>query len=170
MNSINPRWIFLLFAIGCSGLVLAAVFIEPFKSMDACPMCMMQRVMFIFVAVFSLIACIHAPKKWGQKIYAVLTGLAAGVGAGVAIRQLWLQQLPEDRVPACGPGLDYMLEVFPLLEVIELALRGSGDCAKVQWTFMSISIPGWSLIAFAGVVLLSLYILFKRQNSSETAA
>ena len=170
MNMIAPRWIFLLFAIGCSGLVLTAAFIEPFKSMDACPMCMMQRVMFLMVAAFALIACLHNPEKLGQRIYALLTTAAAGVGAGVAIRQLWLQQLPEDQVPACGPGLDYMLEVFPLLEVIELALRGSGDCAKVQWTFMSLSIPAWSLVAFSGVTVLSIYILFRKQNTPESAS
>lgn len=161
----NPRLLNALFFLGCSGLITTAIFIEPFKSMDPCPMCMMQRAVFILLAIVSFIAFAHGPNNIGNRIYATLTTVIALIGASVASRQLWLQSLPEDQVPACGPGIDYMLEVFPLLEVIEMAIRGTGDCAKVQWTLAGLSIPGWSLIAFLAIALFSLLILFKRKTS-----
>lgn len=154
-----------LFFLGCSALVLIAIYVEPFKSLDPCPMCMMQRALFVVIAGVALVAALHNPGGWSKKLYAALTGLTALAGAGVAIRQLWLQSLPEDRVPACGPGLDFMLEVFPLLEVLEMALRGTGDCAKVQWSLFGITIPGWSLAAFAGIALLSAYLLFSKRDT-----
>jgi len=162
---LSHRNVHALFLLGCSALVLIAIYIEPFKSLDPCPMCMMQRAIFIAIAGISLIAVLHNPAGWGRRLYAALTGLTAIAGASVAIRQLWLQSLPEDRVPACGPGLDFMLEVFPLMEVLEMALRGTGDCAKVQWSLFGITIPGWSLAAFVGIALLSLYLLLSKRDA-----
>ncbi len=127
-------------------------------------MCMMQRVFFSAIGSFALIAALHNSKQLGAILYSGLLALLSLGGAAVAIRQLWLQSLPEDQVPACGPGIDYMLEVFPLLEVIEMALRGTGDCAKVQWTFLNLSIPGWSLLAFIGFAIIAISILFKKDN------
>jgi len=160
----KPRYLFLVIFIGCAGLLGSAIFIEPFSSMDPCPMCMMQRVVFCAIGLCALLACLHNPDFIGQKVYAGLTTILSVAGASVAMRQLWLQSLPEEQVPACGPGIDYMLEVFPILEVIEMAIRGTGDCAKVQWTLMNISIPGWSLLAFIGMSLLALCVLFKKRN------
>jgi len=124
---------------------------------------MMQRALFIGVGVVALMAVIHGAKRIGENIYSTIIGLISLGGASVAIRQLWLQSLPEDQVPACGPGIDYMLEVFPILEVIEMSLRGTGDCAKVQWTLLNISIPGWSLLAFSGFVILAITVLFNKR-------
>ena len=155
----------LIIFLACTALVVSASYVEPFSSMDPCPMCMMQRFIFGAVATVALLGFLHNPGRLGSSIYASLTGLIAIGGAAVASRQLWLQSLPEDQVPACGPGIDYMLEVFPLLEVIEMSLRGTGDCAKVQWTFLNVSIPGWSLVAFVSFTIIALSILFKKGNN-----
>ena len=109
---------------------------------------------------------LHNPAKLGQKIYAFFIALISIGGASVAIRQLWLQSLPEDQIPACGPGIDYMIEVFPLLEVIEMSLRGTGDCAEVQWTLFNLSIPAWSLVAFASITVSALFILFRKNTDN----
>ena len=85
--------------------------------------------------------------------------LIAGAGAAVAGRHLWLQSLPADQVPECGPTLDYILEVFPLSKALQLVLRGSGECAKIEWQFLGLSIPGWTLIAFSGFILFGLILL-----------
>ena len=159
----QPRYLFLLILLGCLTLLSSAIFVEPFKSMDPCPMCMMQRWVFSAIGIFALIAILHNAEFIGQKIYAGTLAVFSMIGAGVAARQLWLQSLPEEQVPACGPGIDYMLEVFPILEVIEMAIRGTGDCAKVQWTFLNLSIPGWSLIAFIGMTFIALSVLFKKR-------
>lgn len=160
----SPRQTFIVILAACVALLGSAVFIEPFSSMDPCPMCMMQRSVFLLIGIICLIAGIHNAAPIGQKVYAALVAIISILGASIATRQLWLQSLPEDQVPACGPGIDYMLEVFPLLEVIEMAIRGTGDCAKVQWTFLNISIPGWSLLAFITFVLLAISILFIKRN------
>ena len=98
----------------------------------------------------------------GRRVYACCTLFFRLAGIGLASRQLWLQSLPEDQVPACGPGLEYMMDVLPWTEVVSVMLRGTGDCAEVQWTFLSLSIPGWSFVAFSGFVLISL-LLLRRQ-------
>ena len=69
-------------------------------------------------------------------------------GAGIATRHVWLQHLPKDKVPECGPGLSYMLNKFPLFDVFEKIFRGSGECAEVGWTLLNLSIAGWSLVWF----------------------
>jgi disulfide bond formation protein DsbB len=162
----NSRLLFLAILFACAALLGSAIYIEPFKSMNPCPMCMMQRAVFALIAVFCILAAIHNPARVGQKVYATITGLTALGGAAIASRQLWLQSLPEDQIPACGPGLEYMLDVFPILDVIAMAIKGTGDCAEVQWTLASISIPGWSLLAFAVIAVISTWILFRPEASS----
>tara|TARA_B100000446_G_C10408867_1_gene290254 strand:+ start:335 stop:634 length:300 start_codon:yes stop_codon:yes gene_type:complete len=83
------------------------------------------------------------------------------IGSSLSIRQLYLQSLPNDLVPTCGPDLEYLLETLPVLEVLLIAIKGDGNCAEVLWSFLGISIPGWLLIAFIvlfAYVLTSLYI------------
>lgn len=159
--SFTHRTTHLLIVLACATLLLTAIFIEPFRSMDPCPMCMMQRAVFLALGAWSLVALLHNPARVGQIVYGALGILIASLGAAIAGRQIWLQHLPEDQVPACGPGLEYMLDVFPLLEVIEMAITGTGDCAKVQWTLFNISIPGWSLIAFLGMAALLIALMVR---------
>lgn len=159
--SFTHRTTHLLIVLACATLLLTAIFIEPFRSMDPCPMCMMQRAVFLALGAWSLIALLHNPARVGQIVYGALGILIASLGAAIAGRQIWLQHLPEDQVPACGPGLEYMLDVFPLLEVIEMAITGTGDCAKVQWSLFTITIPGWSLIAFLGMATLLIALMIR---------
>jgi disulfide bond formation protein DsbB len=106
----------------------------------------MQRIWVVIVGVLALGAALHGR---GLTRWALATGAAAIIGSGFSLRQLWLQNLPADEVPACGPGLDYMLEVFPLSDVLKAMVMGTGNCAEVTWTFLSLSIPAWVLLAFA---------------------
>ena len=103
----------------------------------------------MIVGVLALGAALHGQ---GLGRWALATGAAAIIGSGFSPRQLWLQSLPADEVPACGPGLDYMLEVFPLSDVLKAMVMGTGNCAEVTWTFLSLSIPAWVLLAFAGFI------------------
>jgi len=84
------------------------------------------------------------------------------VGLAIAGRQVWLQSLPPDLVPECGPGLEYMFQAFPLTEALSMVLRGSGECAEVQWVFLGLTIPGWNLVVFSGFILLGLWALLAR--------
>ena len=140
----------------CAGLLGFGYYLQYYQGLEPCPLCIFQRVAFLALGVVFLLATLHNPRGWGTRVYAVLLFLIAGIGAAIAGRQVWLQSLPPDQVPECGPGLNYMLEMFPLSEVITTVLQGSGDCAEVDWTFLSLSIAGWALILFVALGVIGL--------------
>jgi disulfide bond formation protein DsbB len=130
----------------CCGLMGFALFAQHVLLLDPCPLCVFQRVAVISIGIICLVAALHNPAGAGRIVYAVLLGLAAVAGASVAGRHAWLQQLPPDQVPSCGPGLDYMLETLPFTEVLGKVFRGSGECAEIVWQFLGLSMPGWVLV------------------------
>ena len=138
-----------------------ALFFEHVMGLEPCYLCIMQRVMVITTGCFALLAALHNPAARGIKIYGVLMTLSAIGGGMVSTRQLWLQSLPADQIPACGPSLEYMLDVFPLFEVVEMLLKGDGNCAEILWSLFGISMPGWVLVAFAGLMAISLFQVFR---------
>jgi disulfide bond formation protein DsbB len=83
------------------------------------------------------------------------------IGALIAGRHIWLQSLPPDQVPECGPGLNYMLDNFPITEVLSTVLRGSGSCAEVIWSFLGMSMPMWTMIWYVGLGLITLFLLYR---------
>jgi disulfide bond formation protein DsbB len=145
-ENISGRWLYLAGTLVIAGLFGAALYLQYVLHHDPCPLCMVQRVIFIVMGVLFAIATLHNPKRTGAKIYAVLIGLFALSGIGVASRHIWIQHLPADEVPACGPGLDYMLDNFPMSDVLHELMHGSGECAEKGWTFLTLGIPEWSLV------------------------
>jgi disulfide bond formation protein DsbB len=135
----------------CCGLLGYALYAQYVLGLDPCPLCIFQRVALIGLGLMFLIAAVFSAGPALRRFHAILIGLMALAGSGVAGRQLWLQALPPERVPACGPGLDFMLEAFPVGEVLMTVLSGSGECAKVDWTLLGLSMPGWVLIALTGL-------------------
>jgi disulfide bond formation protein DsbB len=149
--------------VGLCVLSLAIVYyLDAVLGLEPCPLCMTQRVFVVASGLCVLLAFLHGPGPTGRRIYAALAGLFAMVGAGVAARHVWLQRLPEDQVPACGPGLEYMLENFPFTETLKLILMGDGNCADVVWTFAGLSIPEQALLLFAMLVIVNLWQLLRR--------
>jgi disulfide bond formation protein DsbB len=110
-----------------------------------------------------LIAAAHDPGAWGRRLYAALLALAALATIGVAIRHLYVQSLPEGSIPACGASLDFMLKVFSLSEVLVKVLTGSGECARVTWSFLGLAMPGWVLIAALVLGGFGVWINLRRQ-------
>ncbi len=165
MVSLSARQLNLGVFLVCAGLMATAWYMELVMGLEPCPLCMMQRLAVVAVGGVALLGVLINPKSTGVRILAGFTLLFALAGMALATRQLWLQHLPPDQVPACGPGLDYMLEVFPLLEVIQIAIRGTGDCAKVQWTFAGLSIPGWTWLIFAGMAVISVWQIVRPRPS-----
>lgn len=150
--------IFLLAVIA----MLLALWLQYHEHLEPCPLCIFQRVAMIATGAVALVAFLHGPGRLGRRIYAVLNFLAAAGGMVVAGRHVWLQHLPPDQVPACGPGLDYWLDTFPLHEVMVKVFRGSGECAVVDWTFLGLALPAWTLLAFLGFGALTLWQLLRR--------
>tara|TARA_R110002072_G_scaffold1369_6_gene11281 strand:+ start:36929 stop:37423 length:495 start_codon:yes stop_codon:yes gene_type:complete len=160
----SSRIVFLAVFLGCTFMMAVALYMEHAMALEPCPLCILQRVMVIAVALVALIAAIHGPGATGIKAYGGLSIFAAATGGAISIRQLWLQSLPEDEVPACGASLDYLLDVFPLTEVLTMILSGDGTCAEVVWELFGISIPGWTLIGFIGLIIIGAYqMLYPRR-------
>ena len=156
----------------CLGLLGYAWYAQSALGLEPCPLCIFQRVGVAACGVLFLLAALQNPKATGARLYGSLLLLAAFATAGVAARHLWIQHLPAGAVPSCGASLNYMLEVFPLSDVIRKVLSGSGECAQVSWRLLRLSMPGWVLIAAASLGLLAAYANFpsRRRGSSQQLA
>lgn len=144
------------FAI-CVGLMAYALYLQHGTGLEPCPLCVLQRLAVIGLGVVFLVAALHNPGRTGASVYGLLLAFIALLGVAVAGRHVWLQHLPPEDVPACGPGLEYMLEELPLAQVLTKVFSGSGECADVDWLFLGLSMPTWVLIWFvilgvAGIV------------------
>ena len=136
-------------------------YLQYLDGQDPCPLCLVQRgfyfgLLFVFAA-----GAIHGPARRGTMVYGLLGLLLGASGAAVAGRQVWLQHLPADQVPQCGPDLYFMLDNFPLAKVLTNLLRGSGQCAEVKWQFLGLSIAEWSLAWFAGLAIFALWAVLR---------
>jgi disulfide bond formation protein DsbB len=136
-------------ALACALLLAFGYYLQYVQGLDPCPLCLVQRGFFYaLLAVFG-IAALHSPARGGRLAYCLAIFLLAAGGAAVAARQVWLQHLPPDKVPQCGPDLYFMLENFPLSRTLKTLVSGTGECAVVDWTFLGLSIAEWSLAWFA---------------------
>lgn len=161
-SSVQHGWLSRRMLNGLGFLICAAglgfaYYVQHFQGFEPCPLCIFQRLALLLVGLIFLVAAVHAPRGWGAKGYGIMIGLAAGVGTAIAARHVWLQHLPPDQVPLCGPSLEYMLQAFPLNETLREVLTGSGECARVDWTMLGFSMPEWTLSLFivlgvAGVI------------------
>lgn len=162
---------FLIVFLGCAGLLGFGFYLQHGQGLEPCPLCLLQRGAYGLVGTIALLAVLHGPGPVGRILYAAGLELGALLGLALAGRQVWLQHLPKDKVPACGADLKFMLENFPLAQTVEELFKGSGECAKVDWTFLSLSIAEWSLAAFAvffltanGIVVLAVLALRARRQ------
>lgn len=161
LNKITPRSWNICVVICCVALLGFAMYNQYVDYLDPCPLCIFQRLVFLWMGAFALLAAIHNPVGIGQKIYAWLVLSGAILGASIAGRHIWLQHLPAEEVPECGPGLNYMLENFPLMETLENVLRGSGSCAEVIWSFLGMSMPMWTFAWYTGLGLVTLWVVYR---------
>ena len=163
MNLPDNRTINLLMAAACAGLIAIAIFyFQNHLGLEPCYLCITQRVFVIAIGVIFLVAGLHNPLAKGQKIYSSLVAATAAVGGYFSIKQLRLQSLPEDKVPACGPPADYLFDAFSVSEAISMLLRGDGNCAEVQWQLLGLSMPGWVLVAFIGFAAVAIFQLLRK--------
>ena len=144
----------------CAGLMGSALYLQYYEYQDPCPLCLLQRVVYIVLMALFLVAALHGPGRVGATVYGGLLFVVAAIGAVIATRHVWLQHLPKDRVPECGPGLEFMLRKFSLTRALEKVLAGSGECAEAGWTFLGLTIAGWSLLWFVLLGAFALYLLW----------
>lgn len=165
MNSF--RGVFLTGFLVCLSMLLVAGYFQFIEHLDPCPLCILQRLMVLAVGFVFLLGLIHNPIDTGRRVYGFLVVLFAGLGAAIAGRHVWLQSVPEDQVPSCGPGLNFILDNFPISQAVDMVLRGSGECADVLWTLLGLSIPAWTLVAFVVMIIAGLTQLFGRHKRPD---
>lgn len=161
LNKITPRLWNSFIVVCCASLLGFAFYNQYVDYLDPCPLCIFQRVVFFCMGAIALLAVIHNPGRTGQQIYTWLIVVSATTGTLIAGRHIWLQSLPPDQVPECGPGLNYMLDNLPLMEVLSTVLRGSGSCAEVIWSFFGLSMPMWTMIWYIGLGLMTLWLMYR---------
>ena len=156
----NSRKFFIVIFTICIGLLIFGLYLEHVQGLEACPLCIFQRIAYTVIIFIALIGAIHNPRNLLQIIYKLLMVISAITGAAIAGRQIWLQHLPPELVPECGPGLDYMFNVFPFGEALKMIFTGSGECAEVKWRFIGLSIAEWSLIMFIGIFIATILSIY----------
>ena len=156
----NSRKFFIVIFTICIGLLIFGLYLEHVHGLEACPLCIFQRIAYTVIIFIALTGAIHNPRNLLQIIYKLLMVISSITGAAIAGRQIWLQHLPPELVPECGPGLDYMFNVFPFREALKMIFTGSGECAEVKWRFIGLSIAEWSLIMFIGIFIATILSIY----------
>ncbi len=162
LQALSPRLVFFGIAAVATLSMLFAYYLEHQLELTPCPLCMSQRVFVVLAGLIALLAALHNPAGWGRRVYGGLCAIAAITGGAIAARHVWLQHLPEDQVPACGPPLEYMLETLPFSDTISLVLMGDGNCAETVWTLLGFSIPEQTLALFAALLAVSVWQTLRR--------
>ncbi len=163
----DPLTLRLAVFVAVVGLMGFGYYLQYVEGLQPCPLCITQRFFLVLTGCLGLAAALHRPGVTGSTVYGLLGASSALAGSGFSMRQLYLQGLPPDQAPACGPSLDFIFSTFPLTEALSILLRGDGNCAEVAWEFLGLSIPGWTLIAFWGLaaVWIAQIWLSRRQSA-----
>ena len=158
-----PRLGYALGFLACAGLLGFAYYLQYYEYQDPCPLCILQRVAVISLGLVFLAAALQGPHGIGRKVYGAVLGVIASCGAAVAGWHIRMQHLPPDELPSCGPGLDYMLDNFPLGDTLKMVFTGSGECGDVLWRFLGLSMPTWVLIGVGTLGIVGAWNGFRRQ-------
>jgi disulfide bond formation protein DsbB len=166
---LNPfRWPFRAQCVAglivCAALYSYALYVQFALNIEPCPMCIFQRIVFIVMGIVFLVGAIQNPRDNGRKIYGLVLLLAAFVGIGIAARHIWIQHQPPDPFAGCAPGWNYMISNFPLSKALKMAFTGSADCSQITWTFLSLSMPVWTLVCYALLGVGAVWAGFRRRT------
>jgi protein dithiol:quinone oxidoreductase len=163
-----PRRVLVLVCAGCVAALLFGLYLQHVVGLEPCPMCIVQRYAMLLVGLLAGLTAL-ARNRGVQLGGSFLVLLAAGFGAFTAARQSWLQWYPPE-VASCGRDFYGMIETFPLQRVIPMIFKGSGDCSKIDWTFLGGSLANWSFVAFCFWIAVALTLIVKlgvRRSSNQ---
>lgn len=143
-------------------LAFAYFWLERYLGLDPCPLCVFDRYVIGLAAAIFALAALHCPAhRLTRRLYGAASTIVLLIGVGIGTRHVWLQQLPEDQVPACGPDLGYMFDVFPFFEALTMVLEGSGSCAEIDAMFLGVTLAQWTLVLFVALTLLAAWTLIR---------
>lgn len=147
---LQPRVLYLSVFVAAAALIGFGMYLQQVDHLEPCPLCILQRYAYVVVGSLALLAAV-VPRVPGRFVgwLAILCALS---GAGVGVWHVWLQLHPP-AVSACGPSLEYLVANLPLGRALPRIFQGYGDCTNIDWTFLGLSIPGWSIICLTGSAL-----------------
>ena len=156
---------FLLGFLACCGLMAYALYAEHVLRLQPCPLCIFQRIAVMALGLMFLLGAVVGPKRrGGRAFFGVLALVPALAGVAIAGRHVWIQHLPPDQVPSCGPPLSFLRETLPFMDVVRKVLTGDGQCARIDWTFLGQSMPVWTLICFVVLAIWIAFAAFRRDK------
>ncbi len=158
----NRRLLNLAGFLACAGMMGFALYAQHVLLLDPCPLCIIQRMATISLGLVFLLAALHNPGNPGARVYGVLVFLAAGFGVGVASWHVRLQNMPQEDIPSCGPGFEYIVDNFPLSDALGMIFKGSGECAEVVWRLLGLSMPTWVVIGLGGLGIAGIWNNFRK--------
>lgn len=158
----NKRLLNLAGFLACAGMMGFALYAQHVLLLEPCPLCVFQRIATISLGLVFLAVTLHDPGRVGARIYGVLIGLVAACGVSIATWHVYLQNLPADEVPSCGPGFEYIMENFALFDALDMIFQGSGECAEVVWRLLGLSMPSWVIIGLGGLGIAGIYNNFRK--------
>lgn len=164
IDRLSPRQVFAVISAACFGLIGFGLVLQHQVGLEPCPMCILQRYAFASIGLVALIAAIHGPVRLGVQVYGVLVGALAIAGGSVSVRQSLLQRFPKPELASnCGADLDFLLGNFPLAQALPKIFSGTGDCAKVEWSLLGLSIAEWAFVWFALLLATGAWLAFVRR-------
>lgn len=158
---LTPRIVFAAIFALCAAFIGYALYLQEYRGLDPCPMCVLQRYAFVIIGIIALVAALHGPRGVALKVYGALVALFAAAGGGVSIRHSWLQHFPPAR-ETCGTDLEFLINTFPLSQALPKIFGGTGSCSKVDWKLLGLSIPEWALVWYIIFAAAALWIAFFR--------
>lgn len=171
LNRLPSRLVFAAVFVACAGLIGFGLVLQHVKELEPCPMCILQRYAFVAIGTVALVAAIHGPVGVGVKVYSFLLAAFAVAGGSVSVRQSLLQRFPAPEPANCMAGdLDFLLGNFPLAQALPKIFAGTGDCAKVEWSLLGLSIAEWAFVWFALIVATAAWLAFFRKRPAAAVA
>ena len=161
ISSFTSRQINLVIFLIVGSLLGYAAYSMKILGLEPCTLCITQQFFYCLIGISSFVSFIQNPGVTISRVYSFLISLFAIAGIWISGRQIWLQGLPEDEVPLCGPPLEYIIDVFPFADVLNALFMGDGNCAEIPWQFLGLSMAGWSFIWFLVIFFLSVISLIK---------
>ena len=165
VKQFSVRHIHLIIFLIVGSLLGYAAYSMKVLGLEPCTLCITQQFFYCLIGLSSFVAFFHDPVTSASRVYSFFISLFSLAGIWISGRQIWLQGLPEDEIPLCGPPLEYIIDVFPFADVINALFMGDGNCAEISWQFLGLSMAAWSFIWFFIILSLSITIFIKSKSS-----
>lgn len=162
MMLLRPRSLFAFLALAGLGCFIGGVLLGNLMHLAACPLCILQRMLYLAFGVIGLAAVALAHRPLSARIASALLVLVAGTGAYIAAYQSWLQLHPEG--PSCTANTPWWENfVYWAGEQAPDLFLSSGMCSDPGFTLFGLSIANYSLIVFSVLGLTACFQLFRRR-------